>query len=515
MMEAIEVTGFWRRAMGWLAGLSLALASAAAPAEQARPGDDHQQALYLQMTRGDLPAALDAYVRALQSAEGEATDRVLLDQASCLEWSGDQLRQKGVLSILQARDEGPEGLGPLPAESDLVFRLDLDALDKAPFLDRLRLKIDPTLWKRFLGPAATDRGLTTSRLSLALSLGGDERAPVDHWVARLDGNFDALDPEGLDRLVKQLAIEIARSQAGINVQVEAEPGAESVVNIESACCPGEAPSASLDRMQRYGHRVHMARVRVPGTDRGVVEVGAARLGAASLVIGEGRALERTLAAGSRATAGLRANRRLWRMAAQVPEGEAVWLVMSPDEILRQVRKVQAILGWGGSLPEVTGLTVSGRWGDSLDLSATARTSHAEAARALADLAKGGLALFRLASVSEAAGEPAIQAVADGLKIEVDGRFVRVNLSLPRAAFKPAPAARSARILHMTTADRVRLALEQVVSVEVSDPDVVRATVEDDGLVLKAERPGRTVLRVVRADRPVQQFEVEVTAPASP
>ena len=76
-----------------------------------------------------------------------------------------------------------------------------------------------------------------------------------------------------------------------------------------------------------------------------------------------------------------------------------------------------------------------------------------------------------------------------------------------------PNSFGARRLTMTTDSQVRLALEQVGSLKISDPEVVEVHIDRDAILIRAKREGRAVLRISRPDRPDQQLEVNVSAPA--
>ncbi len=502
----------------------------ASSAQQGVAGDAYQAGLYLQRTRGELDDALAAFQRAVDSTgAGAVAVQVLLQQAECLEWAGRSEQKRRTITALKARAETADALlgpaGIFPAESDLILHLDIERLRLAPLLRRLRIDFDQEVeggeeFEKVVAELGIDPRRDIRRLTLGLSLSGDDERPVDHWVVHLEGELAGFREGVVADLARALAEE-ADDGGGSELSLDVDETTDDrlMLEIRREEGPGAAKSPALRKDIRvkvehgtlHGRRVLMARAEGAPAGGGAVEVGLARLDEHTLLIGERRGLDRTLAAMAGESVGLRANPKLWRIAERLPADAGFWLMLSPDEILRRAEKIQGALGWGDELPEVTGLMISGRVDEDVTLSVKAWTSDAESARTLADLVRGGLALARIAAAAAAREEPALFRLIEGLQVRVADRLIELRAVIPAELLELHVADEQARVLSMVSGAELRMALSKVTAVAISDPKIVDARIDRGAVVIKAKRPGRTDLLVERPGRPKQRYSIRVTA----
>lgn len=402
--------------------------SAAAGAQDGASAAAYQRGLYLQLTRGQLDEALQAYRQAERLAGDEVPDAVVLRQVECLQWAGRQQALEQLLADLARRPDPAAGrLGPavvLPAGSDLVGRLDLAALRRAPGLSELVGRIRPGGPQQALGLAELlSRGSLgwVERLTFAASLADDAARPVSRWLVLMETVAEPpVEPAAWTRaLLARLAAEPERA-GDLLERVLLGPAAAK------AAGPQPAPDAAAGE-QVHGRRLW--RVRLPAAAP-VEQLAVARLAAGQVLIGQPAALARSLAAAARRTLGLRGSPRLWRLLRRVPADAHFWLAIAPQEFFEQLGQVQRLLGWGRELPAIDGVAVYGRLEGDLVLDAVVRAADSGSLGQVADLARGGLALLRLSAVAASdQGGRAVQAVIDALRVEVDDRNAEVKLSL--------------------------------------------------------------------------------------
>jgi hypothetical protein len=335
-----------------------------------------------------------------------------------------------------------------PAESDLILHLDLRALGLSQALDALRFKwVDPkgdeeeprsVLLNPFdeLGVAGHD----LHRISLGLSLAKDDSAAVGHWVARIEGRLGNLSEDAVEAVVRWLAFQAsapALDASGLFVD-QTDQGLW-VVELAEACCSREGLKIESSRSMLHGRSVQWFSVEGPRIPAGGFSVGLVRLDAETILLGERRSLRWTLAAMAGEQVGLRAAPRLWNIARQLPTNAGLWIALVPDEIMLQAQRVLAVLGWGEDPPGMRGIIISGRMQGELTLEAVAWAADEKSALTVADLARGGLAILRMAVAADASHDPGLKGIVDSLKVDLSGRRISVTARIPKSIVQPGPA----------------------------------------------------------------------------
>jgi hypothetical protein len=129
--------------------------------------------------------------------------------------------------------------------------------------------------------------------------------------------------------------------------------------------------------------------------------------------------------------GLLASPRLWDLSRRVTPGAGFFLLAVPQSLAAQARRVNLDPALRGGVLGLTGLLLEGLAGQELTLRAVAFGEDAESVRILGDLARGGLALLRLATGAAADVPPEVQSLLTGLVVKAEARALAFELSLPR------------------------------------------------------------------------------------
>ena len=436
--------------IGLLTGLAL-LAASPSLAQTDPAEDTYQNAQYLQWTRGDLGSALESY-KTLGGTKGVRAEAALLRQVECLGWSGRSVEGHDAVAALVSREDPAFArLGParfFPAESDLVLHLDLKALGLSRALDALRFK--------WAGPKSDEQepravlhnpfdelgvaGHDLHEISLGLSLAKDDSAAVGHWVARIEGRLGNLSDDAVEAVVRWLAFQA--SAAAIDASgliVDQTDQGLWVVELPEACCRREGLKIETSRSMLHGRSVLWFSVEGPRIPAGGFSLGLVRIDSETILLGERRSLTWTLAAMAGEQVGLRAAPRLWNIARQLPTQAGLWIVLVPDEIMLQAQRVLAVLGWGEDPPGMRGIIISGRLQGELLLEAVAWAADEKSALTVADLARGGLAILRMATVSDASQDQELRRIVDSLKVDLSGRRISATARIPKSILHPGPA----------------------------------------------------------------------------
>jgi hypothetical protein len=400
---------------------------------------DDQRALFLQHTAGDLDSALAAYARALEARPPPGREAALqLGRAEAFAWRGDRA---GAASALEAvRRLGREAGGPvgwigLPAGSDLVLALDLVRLGQTPWGEALGA--DGEGARALARRVGFFPGRQVKRAVLALELVDGVR-PLDGWLLALEGELGDVRPGGLLAVLgevwrrnapaleraatAELALDGGRARGGLALQVDLE------------ALHGNAPEATWIEERIEGVEVAWTAGGPLGADGRPRRLGLARLApgpeGARLLLGEEANLRRGLRVLAGAAPDLRANPRLWALVEQVESDSALALLAVPQALVVNLRGLGLDSALKGGLVGLSGLLLTARAGHELELAGVAFGEDAESLRILGDLARGALALVRLASAEEAAREPALAALLSGLVVETREQSLRVQVRLP-------------------------------------------------------------------------------------
>ncbi|HOX42136.1 MAG TPA: hypothetical protein PK668_01000 [Myxococcota bacterium] len=404
----------------------------AVPLEARAPApDDLQRGLFLQHTAGDLDAALAAYGAALEGrAPGAGTDELLGLRTECLAWRGDGPGLAAALEELRrsaATQPGLEALRDVPAGADVVAMVELERLRGVPWGEALLAARTAEL-ERELRPRLGFGLRELRRLTLALDLTDGARA-LDGWLLGLQGELSGASPEALLRVLAQAWRELA---PGLQLGVRGSPGTKASLELELSALREASEEPGPVVRERLGElELFLVPSGLRGAEGREERLGALRLDAATLLVGEERCLRRALQVRALQAPGLQANPRLWGLARRVHPEAGLWLLAVPQALAAQVRQVELDPSLRGGVLGLAGLLLQARLGAELELDALAFAEDAQSVRILADLARGGLALLRLATGDEAAREPVLAALLAGLELQAEGRELSFRLRLPR------------------------------------------------------------------------------------
>jgi hypothetical protein len=150
----------------------------------------------------------------------------------------------------------------------------------------------------------------------------------------------------------------------------------------------------------------------------------------TLVIGSQAAVEGTVAGHSSGAAGLRGNKQLLGLLEQVKPGSAFWMV-GDQTLLRNLPSTLAAPGGQGisnsvTLPNLQSLLVTGDLESAVSLSVTGETTDDAAARNLADVVRGFVALMTL----QAQQKPELKDLGSAIQVSTEGRRVLLNARFP-------------------------------------------------------------------------------------
>ncbi len=386
------------------------------------PPDDLQRGLFLQHTLGELDGALAAYAAALEGLPpGPATDALRLRRAECLAWRGDGAGVAEALGPLRQRavEGGAEAaLLGLPAGVAAALAIDLGRLRATPWGGELVGEALRAL-ERALGSRPGLRLTELRRVLLALELTEGERA-LDGWLLSLEGGLERAAPAEL------LALGLAAWQA-LEPRLRSAPGPALELASLAAAAARVSPAAREDV---DGVELLLAPSGRAGADGRPERLGVARVGQGSLLLGEEGLLRRALRSRAGTSLGLLGEPRMLGLARRVHAEAAFFLLAAPQPLAAQARRLDVDLG--GAAFGLSGLLLEGRAGDALGLRAVAFAEDAESVRILGDLARGALALLRLATGSEPGLPEEVRGLLAGLAIGAEERALTLELGLPAA-----------------------------------------------------------------------------------
>ncbi|MBN2494597.1 MAG: hypothetical protein JXR96_08420 [Deltaproteobacteria bacterium] len=456
----------------------------AGPGEAA---DAYQRGMYLQVSAGDLDGALEAYGAALAHASSaELRNAILLRMSECLRWQGREQEVPALLARLDASRAGSLGAAAsFPRDLDLLLHVDLASLRRSPLVGDLidRKELDVELNGEDLREVAALLGIDPladiHRLTLGIAFSGQKDRPVSCWVAQLEGDLARL--RSLDALARALA-----EEEGLG-------------------------AVSVKRRKMAGRDVETAELRSPDPPGGKQELAMARLDAQTVIVGQPEGVADVLEARAGHRAGLGTARALQPMLESLPSGASLWLVASPQRILGMLERFGEDLELPAEMPELSGLALGARVEKDLELFASAWAADDESARTLGDLARGGLALLRLAASAEAKADPEIDQLLRSLHLEIRERELRLDARLPGGLVGKlrAEAGDDARKLRMQVGQKRSVRIPGLRKAKIDDPAVAECRVDAERISLAARRSGRTRVQFERKDGRAGQIELLV------
>lgn len=150
----------------------------------------------------------------------------------------------------------------------------------------------------------------------------------------------------------------------------------------------------------------------------------------TVVIGSQAAVEGTVASHSSGAAGLRGNKPLLGLLEQVKPGSAFWMVGDQTLLKNLPSSIPAPGAQGASnsitLPNLQSLLVTGDLESAVSLSVTGETTDDAAARNLADVVRGFVALMAL----QAQQKPELKDLGSAIQVSTEGRRVLLSARFP-------------------------------------------------------------------------------------
>jgi hypothetical protein len=273
----------------------------------------------------------------------------------------------------------------LPAETSFVMGLDVKRFVASPFYKKYAGKGEPARPQAFR-ELEERTGLNPERDLESVIFAGSKGASPESGVAFVTGSFD---------------------RARLAAAIEARPGV--------TWKKGQATTTYLFQEGEKG-------------------AGAmAFLDDQTLVAGKQPAVESILAAQAEGSRQLRQNAALIELLAQVKPGSTFWMVGDQSLLAQLPRSMPAPGGSAGegasvTLPALKSLTVTGDLDPEVALQATGATPDEAAARNLADVVRGLVALAAL----QTRQKPELNALSNAVSVTTEGSLVHLSARFPYA-----------------------------------------------------------------------------------
>lgn len=443
-----------------------------------------QRGLYLHYTRGDARGALRAYRQA--AAEPQLAEPALLRRQELLRALGRPDEAASLLALTTMPAGVRDTLGPaklLPAQCEVVGRLDLQAVLKSRFAGQLKVKAqieaDGVKLDELRQRLGFDPLSDISTISFCATLAENPQGPlpVDNWLVVVEGKFAGFEPAALASLL------------------------------------GASGRDSFAIKHRRVHGADILQIRLPFDQdpQRMQTVAVARPDEQTLLAGENRTLERALAARAGRVAGLWGNRTLRPVLQRIPRGATLWVAAMPGHMLDKLKKVGDVAGLPAKLPELAGLLVTVTLGQDIDVSAATRAGDAESAKLLADLTRGLLAVAQLAPLDDELARKVLASI----KVDARGLDLQASVKVPgelveREMKRQQRQRRERRVkrikLRLTMKPGEKRTLQHQACVGAGPASVMKMRVEPPGIVecrldsqsrltISARRAGRARIRV--------------------
>jgi hypothetical protein len=462
--------------------LALPLSASAATSHLVTARLAYQQGLFLQRTTGDLNKALSAYDRALEAAtdaeDGELVEDVLLRRSEIFKLLGRPEELQTTIAALRKKSAVDDAkLGPatiFPPECEFVLHIDLQKLLSSPLLSKIAndttFNIDDQNLDQIKSLLGFDPLHDLSTLTVGFSLSDNEEMPVEHWIVRIAGKFGKFNLPSLIEAKKK-----------------------------------ELKSFLLKTRTIQGVEVTLFRIPLDQDPKHMQTIGIARPADDTVLAGDLRSIERTLAAWAGKAPGLRANTKLMRMLSRLPTGTSFWLAGNVERVLKKVKgKLGKLPMMPDKLPEIEGLLLTASLANDLTISASAWAADAQSAGLLGDLLRGIAALAQLAPIEEPLVKKAVRSIT------VDSKDLQVSVSatlpaelLDQAIEEHQGKAKIKKVhLVMKLGEKRTLSFAGITHIKVVDSSVadVQST-GSDKFNVKAIGKGKTTIKVSRQGKP--------------
>ncbi|RME24485.1 MAG: hypothetical protein D6806_09490 [Deltaproteobacteria bacterium] len=468
-----------------------------------------QRGMYLQYTRGDPEGALRAYERA--STSKELSEQAAARTRELIRVLGTKAPLVAARTRLDTKAEKSVDLGEarlMPAECEIVGRLDFRALMASPFASDLKVEAELESDGIDLEELADKigfqplRDISTVSMCATLDEKGTADMPVKEWLIIARGNFEGFAP---GRLAAVLG---AVSKDSVTVRRRTIKGTEALV----------------------------LRIPLEVDTKRMEKVAIARPEKNLLMVGEPRALERALSVRNGKAAAVTANIALKPVLERIPSGATLWIAATTGQIIDKLKKAGKGLNLPAKMPDLEGMLLTVTLGNDIDVSAATRADDTESAKLLADIARGLIALAQLAPVDD----PEVKKLLSGIRLEakglellasirVPGELVRREMTESRREEEEEKEIGRKVVKRRVKRIKLRLTLQKgdkktvehelcpgdgdqtgKLDVETEPAGVVRSSVDVDGhLVIEALKPGRAAITAKCGPGARLDAEVEV------
>lgn len=373
----------------------------------------YQQGLYFQHTLGKLDIAIDVYDQALALAsKKEKTnllDSIHLRRIECLDLLDRSEEHKNALIALKRHSSEPGTVDPskyFPAQTDLMFQIDLEALKASALFKRLMIlnKDDQNELKELTSILGFDPLKMLQNISVALSLSDDLEMPLEYWLVLGEGDFKQFQPGAIIKTIKEQASQMSKG--------EPQKNQKDILG-------------DIVKKNIHGTKVWSTKVVAIKHQRKPMNIGLAKMDDRTVVIGDMVSIRHFLSARAGKSPGLIANKKLHQLGPLVPKGSTFWLAAVPKDIMMKFDDIKKSLGTA-NLPSLDTILLSGRVDQDLRATAVAWATNNESAKKLSAIARGLIALGQMVSTEE----PLVDKLLQSLKVETKERQVTISVVLP-------------------------------------------------------------------------------------
>jgi len=446
----------------------------------------YQEGLFYQRTDGNLDRAMAAYDRALEAAtdaeDGNLVESILLRRSEVFRLQGRSTELESTIAAFRKKTEAKDAvLGParfFPPQSEVIIHIDLTKLWAAPILNDLGIKEEIKIdnLDQITALLGLDPLKDLNQVTIGLNLPEDENSLPKHWLIQVKGNLKKFDP-----------VKLVESQKK------------------------ELTNMVLKTLTIHGVKVLSYRIPLDQDPKQMMTVGLARLDDTTVLAGDLKGLEYTLAARAGKNPGLRANPKLVQITSRIPNDATFWVAGTLKKVMEKIGKLDDIPFLPANLPELEGALLIGTLTENVSVSATTWVADKKSAKMFGDILAGLLALAHLAPVDEPLAKEAI----NSLKVKTEDRQITVSASLPgkliaSAFHEDKPEIETRRITMKVGVQKI-MSFAATKRLSIGNPKVADVkSVGKDKFILFGVGAGETNMLIERRDKPTLSFDIVVT-----
>ncbi|MBW1811028.1 MAG: pilus assembly protein N-terminal domain-containing protein [Deltaproteobacteria bacterium] len=446
----------------------------------------YQEGLFHQRTDGNLDRAMAAYDRALEAAtdaeNGNLVESILLRRSEVFKLQGRSTELESTIAAFRKKTEAKDAvLGParfFPPESEIIVHIDLTKLWAAPLLNDLGIKDEIKIdnLDQLTGLLGFNPLKDLRQVTIGANLPEDENKLPKHWLIQVKGNLKKFDP-----------VKLVESQK------------KQLTNLV------------LKTHTIHGVKVLSYRIPLDQDPKQMMTVGLARLDDTTVLAGDLKGLEYTLAARAGKNPGLRANPKLVQITSRIPENTTFWIAGTLKRVMAKIKELDELPFLPKNLPELEGVLLTGTLTENVSVSATTWVADKQSAKMLGDILAGLLALAHLAPVDEPLAKEAI----NSLTVKTEDRQITISARLPgkliASAFHENQPEIKAKQIVMKVGAQNAMSYPGISKLIVGDPKVADIKlVGKDSFILFGVGAGETNMLVKRRDKPDLSFQIVVT-----